>query len=68
MGLAGTLRATGTFAEVASGSANADFSYTTEKGFGLFAGGNVSHGGYMQDRTYTESFNNGQSGTKTSGT
>ncbi len=68
IGLAGTLRATGTFAEVASGSANADFSYTTEKGFGLFAGGNVSHGGYMQDRTYTEIFNNGLSGTKTSGT
>ena len=66
-GLAGTLWGSGTLAEVALGSAYSNFSYMTAKGLGFYAGGSVSHSGYMQDRTYDESFNNGLSGTSTAG-
>ena len=66
-GLAGIISGGGSQAEVASGWANADFSYMLANGLGFYVNGNVSNDGYKQDREYTEDSGGGILHTQTAG-
>ena len=65
-GMAGTVTATGSFAEVLSGKVNADFSYAWHDGLGIFAGADYDNNGFKQERHQHETF--GEFHTQTDGT
>ncbi len=67
-GMAGTVTASGTAAEVLSGNVNADFSYAWHNGLGIFAGADYDNNGFKQNRRQRETFGDGLFHTQTNGT
>ena len=66
-GLAGVVKLSGSQSEVSSGSIDADMSWMSRNGLGLYASTNLSDDGFKQKRIYTEKFNENKDETITHG-
>ncbi len=66
-GLAGVVKLSGSQSEVLSGSTDADMSWMSRNGLGLYASTNLSDDGFKQKRIYTEKFNENKDETITHG-